>query len=35
MAGIHDFEMQNITGETVSLSDYAGKVCLIVNVATK
>jgi glutathione peroxidase-family protein len=35
MAGIHDFEMQTITGETVSLSDYAGKVCLIVNLATK
>jgi glutathione peroxidase-family protein len=35
MAGIHDFEMQTITGQTVSLSDYAGKVCLIVNVASE
>ncbi len=35
MAGIHDFEMKTITGETASLSNYAGKVCLIVNLATK
>jgi glutathione peroxidase-family protein len=35
MAGIHDIEMQSITGETVSLSDYAGKLCLIVNVASE
>ncbi len=35
MAGIHGFEMQSIIGDTVSLSDYAGKVCLIVNVASE
>ena len=35
MAGIHDFEMQSITGETVNLSDYAGKLCLIVNLASE
>ncbi len=35
MAGIHDFEMQSITGDTVRLSDYEDKVCLIVNVASK
>lgn len=34
MATLSDFEMQSITGETVSLSQYAGKVSLIVNVAT-
>lgn len=34
MATFHDFEVQSITGETVSLSDYAGKVCLVVNVAS-
>jgi len=34
MASLHDFEMQSITGETVSLSDYAGQVCLVVNVAS-
>lgn len=35
MAQIHDFEVQNITGETVSLKQYAGKYMLIVNVASK
>ncbi|MCB9231547.1 MAG: glutathione peroxidase [Bacteroidia bacterium] len=32
---IYQFDMVNIDGETVSLSDYQGKVVLIVNVASK
>lgn len=35
MASMHDFEMTSITGDQVSLSDYKGKVCLIVNVASE
>ncbi len=35
MASIHDFEMETITGETQSLSQYNGQVCLIVNVASQ
>ena len=35
MASMHDFEMTSITGEQVSLSDYKGKLCLIVNVASE
>jgi glutathione peroxidase len=35
MAGIHDFEMNSIAGESVPLSRYQGQVCLIVNVASK
>ncbi len=35
MASIHDFAMETITGESQSLSQYSGQVCLIVNVATK
>ena len=35
MASFHDFEMESITGERVALSDYAGKVCLVVNLASK
>jgi glutathione peroxidase len=31
----HDFEMSSITGEPARLSDYRGKVCLIVNVASR
>ena len=34
MANFHDFEMDSITGETVSLSDYEDQVCLVVNVAS-
>ena len=34
MASLHDFQMESITGETVDLSSYAGKVCLVVNVAS-
>lgn len=32
---IHQFEMTNIQGETVSLSEYKDKVVLVVNVASK
>ena len=35
MVSMHDFEMETITGETQSLSDYKDKVCLIVNVASE
>ena len=35
MASFHDHEMISITGENVSLSDYEGQVCLVVNVASK
>jgi len=35
MASMHDFDMNSITGESVALSDYEGRVCLIVNVASK
>lgn len=31
---IYDFEVKNRAGEEVSLSDYRGKVLLIVNTAT-
>ena len=34
MASFHDFEMDSITGDNVSLSDYAGQVCVVVNVAS-
>lgn len=34
MASMHDFDMNSITGDKVSLSDYKGKVCLIVNLAS-
>jgi glutathione peroxidase-family protein len=35
MAKLHDFEMKSITGESVSLSQYANQVCLVVNVASQ
>ncbi len=35
MANLHDFSAQDIDGEERSLSDYAGRVCLVVNVASK
>ena len=35
MASMHDFEMETITGETVSLSRYQGDVCLVVNLASR
>ena len=33
--GLYDFEAQTLDGRTVSLSDHAGKVLLIVNTASK
>ena len=35
MPSFHDFEMQSIAGERVALSDYSGKVCLVVNLASQ
>ena len=35
MAKLYDFEVDSITGESVSLRDFENQVCLIVNVATK
>lgn len=35
MASMHDFEMKSITGEQVALSQYAGKICLVVNLASQ
>lgn len=32
---IHDFKMKNIAGKDVELSEYKGKVLLVVNVASK
>ena len=34
MSHLYDLTMRSITGEEVNLSDYTGKVCLIVNVAS-
>ena len=34
MAKLGDFEMKSITGENVSLAQYDGQVCLIVNLAS-
>ena len=35
MSNVHDFKVRSIDGREVSLADYAGKVLLIVNVASK
>jgi glutathione peroxidase len=35
MSNIYDFEAQTIAGESVPLSQYRGKVLLIVNTASK
>ncbi len=35
MPSMHDFTMTSITGDKVNLSDFAGKICLVVNVATQ
>jgi hypothetical protein len=32
---IYDFNAVDIDGNDIKLSDYAGKVCIIVNVASK
>ncbi len=33
--GFHDLTMKSITGQPVSLGNYKGKTCLVVNVASK
>jgi len=35
MASVHDFSAERLTGGTVSLADYRGKVLLIVNTASQ
>ena len=35
MPTLHDFSVKTIQGEDCSLGSYAGKVCLVVNVASK
>jgi glutathione peroxidase-family protein len=35
MSAFHDLSMKSITGEDVALSRYAGKVCLVVNLASR
>ena len=35
MANLHDFKATTIDGTEMDLSDYSGKVCLVVNVASK
>ena len=35
MSQFHDLTMNAITGEPVALSEFADKVCLIVNVASR
>lgn len=35
MPNVHDFKLKTIDGQTKSLSDYRGKVLLLVNVASK
>jgi glutathione peroxidase-family protein len=34
MSSFHEFEMTSITGEPVSFDQFAGQICLIVNVAS-
>ena len=34
-SSIHEFQMKTLKGDTVSLSDYQGKVLLVVNVASR
>lgn len=34
MTSLHDFEMTSITGDAVDLGDFAGQLCLVVNVAS-
>lgn len=35
MSVFHELSMDSIVGETVDFSDYKGKVCLVVNVASR
>jgi len=32
---MHEFSMKSIIGEEISLSDYEGRVCLVVNLASQ
>ena len=34
MSAFHEIEMASITGEPVKFSQYEGKVCLVINVAS-
>ena len=33
--GFHDLTMKSITGEDVDFGDFAGRFCLVVNVASR
>lgn len=35
MPSMHDFTMTSIAGDDVKLTDYAGQICLVVNVASQ
>jgi len=35
MSKFHELKMQSITGDAVSFDQYKGKVCLIVNLASR
>jgi len=35
MTNLHSFTMNSIDGEAIQLSDYAGQLCLVVNVASR
>ena len=35
MPSMHDFTMASITGDDVALSEYEGRVCLVVNLASQ
>ena len=35
MSSLHDFEVSSITGEPVRLSEFEGRLCLVVNVASR
>ncbi len=35
MGTFHEFTMSSITGDDVDFHDFEGKVCLVVNVASK
>jgi glutathione peroxidase-family protein len=35
MSSFHDFQAESITGESVSLSQYEGSLCLVVNLASR
>lgn len=35
MTGFHDLTMESITGDEVSFADFQGRLCLIVNVASR